>query len=202
MEIGKKFSPHPKLKKIYYTYLALAATIPLAASVIPILAMASFAPDVWAVAWAYLFIPLVIVLAVICFAAYWIGRYCSSIVFMLTSDEVTAERGVWWRIKQVVPYARVMSIDVIQGPLSRRYGLGSVQIYTAGYTGPSGGTAGPKGRGAEASIWGVQDFVKIKDAIIDQVRGRPLFGAPRSGAADVSSEILKELKGIRKAVSK
>jgi len=202
LEIGKKFSPHPNLKKVYYIYLALAATIPLVASIIPILVVATFAPEVWAVAWPFLFLPLAITLAAVCFAAYWVGRYCDSIVFTLTSDEVTAERGVWWRIKQVVPYARVMSIDVIQGPLSRRYGIGSVQIHTAGYTGPSGGTAGPKSRGAEASIWGVQNFVEIKDTIINQVRGRPLFGAPRGGAADVGSEILKELKGIRKAVSK
>lgn len=202
MEIGKKFAPHPSLRKVYYIYLALAAIAPLVATLVPIFAGATFAPQIWKVAWAFISIPFVVVVAVICFAAYWIEKYCSSIVFTLTTDEVMVEKGVWWKMKQVVPYARVMSIDVIQGPISRRYGIGSVQIYTAGYTGPSGGTAGPKSRGAEASIWGVQNFVEIKDTIIEQVRRRPLFGAPKTGTTDVSSEILKELKGIRKAVSK
>jgi hypothetical protein len=46
----------------------------------------------------------------------------------------------------------------------------------------------------------VPNFVEIRDTIINFVRGRPLFGAP--GAPDVGSEMLKELKKIRKAVEK
>jgi len=202
MKFPQKFVPHPNLKRVYYTYLGLAAMIPLVVSLIPIFAVAAFAPAMWRAAWAFLFLPLIVTIAVICFVAYWIQRYYKSIVFTLTTDEVMVERGVWWRMKQVVPYARVMSIDVIQGPISRRYGVGSAQIYTAGYTGRAGGTAGPGSRGAESSIWGVPNFVEIKDAIIAQVRLRPLFGAPKAGPADVGSDILQELKRIRKELAK
>jgi hypothetical protein len=142
------------------------------------------------------------VIAVVAFVAYWIQKYHASITYTLTSDEVLVERGVWWKMKHTVPYARVMSIDVIQGPLSRRFGIGSVQIYTAGYTGPAGGTAGPGSRGAEASIWGVTNFVEIRDTILGFVRNRPLFGRPGRETPDISLEILKELKSIRKAIAK
>ena len=161
-----------------------------------------YAPDIWRSNWAFLMLPPVVVLAIVGFVAYWIQKYYSSISYTLTSDEVLVERGVWWKMKHTVPYARVMSIDVIQGPLSRRFGIGSVQIYTAGYTGPVGGTAGPGSRGAEASIWGVTNFVEIKDVILSFVRSRPLFGRPGKEVPDISLEILKELKSIRKAVSK
>jgi len=199
---GQKFAPHPNLKKVYFVYLGLAAVIPLIATLLPIWGIYAYAPEVWRVGWGYLLIPLIIVLAILGFLAYWISKYYRSISYMLKEDEVMVERGVWWKMKHVVPYARVMSVDVIQGPISRRFGIGSVHVYTAGYTGPKGGTAGPGARGAEATIWGVPDFVEIKDAIIGFVRGRPLFGLPRAGAPDIGSEMLKELKKIRKAVEK
>lgn len=202
MKVGEKFVPHPDLKKVYFVYLGLAAIIPLIATSLPIWATFTFAPEVWQVAWTYLFIPLAIVLIILGFVAYWILKYYGSISYTLKEDEVVVERGVWWKMKHVVPYARVMSVDVIQGPISRRFGIGSVQVHTAGYTGMRGGTAGPGARGAEAAIWGVPNFVEIRDAIIGFVRGRPLFGMPGVAAPDIGSEMLEELRKIRKAVEK
>lgn len=202
LKVGEKFVPNPNLKKIYFIYLGLVAIIPLIATLLPIWAVYTYAPEVWQVGWGYLLIPLIIVLAILGFLAYWISKYYGSISYTLKEDEVMVERGVWWKMKHVVPYARVMSVDIIQGPISRRFGIGSVQVHTAGYTGRMGGAAGPGVRGAEASIWGVPDFVEIRDAIIGLVRGRPLFGMPRAAASDIGSEMLKELKKIRKAVEK
>ncbi|MDI6643362.1 MAG: PH domain-containing protein [Candidatus Hodarchaeaceae archaeon] len=197
MKVGKKFAPHPNLKKVYFVYLGLVAIIPLIVTSLPIWATYIFAPEIWRATWAHLFIPLTIVLAILCFLACWIPKYYRSISYVLKEDEVMVERGVWWKMKHVVPYARVMSVDVIQGPISRHFGVGSVHVYTAGYTGMRGGTAGPGSRGAEACIWGVPNFMEIRDVIIGLVRGRPLFGAP-----DVGLEMLKELRKIRKAVKK
>ena len=205
LKVGKKFAPHPNLKKIYYTYLAIIAAPSLIATLLPIWAVYTFAPDVWQKGWAIfipLFIPLIIVLVSLSFVAYWISKYYGSISYSLKEDEVMVERGVWWKMRHVVPYARVMSVDIVQGPISRRFGVGSVQVHTAGYTGRRGGTAGPGARGAEAAIWGVPNFVEIRDVIIGLVRGRPLFGMPRVAAPDIGSEMLKELKKIRKAVEK
>lgn len=202
LKVGKKFVPHPNLKKVYYTYLSILAIPLLIGTLLPIWAVYTFAPDAWQVGWAYLFIPLIVVLVILSFIAYWISKYYGSISYALKEDEVMVERGVWWKMRHVVPYARVMSVDIVQGPISRRFGVGSVQVHTAGYTGARGGTAGPGARGAEAAIWGIPNFVEIRDAIIGLVRGRPLFGMPRAAGPDVGSEMLKELKKIRKAVEK
>jgi len=171
----------------------------LIVAILPIWGALTFDLETWQAAWLYICIPLIIVLAIISFAAYWIPKYYRSISYTLTEDEVVVERGVWWKMKHVVPYARVMSVDIIQGPISRRFGLGSVHVHTAGYTGQAGGTAGPGTRGAEACIWGVQNFIEIRDTVIEFVRGRPLFGIPKT-APDLSQEILEELKKIRRAV--
>jgi hypothetical protein len=202
LKIGERFSPHPNLRRVYYMYLGLAAVIPLALSLVLPVGAFSYVPDIWQAPWPFLFIPLTVTLTVILFAAYWIPRYCSSISYMLSEEEVMVERGVWWKMKHVVPYARVMSVDIIQGPISRRFSVGSVHVHTAGYTGPAGGTAGPGTRGAEATIWGVPDFIDARNTIINRVRERPLFAAPRVGVHDLDSEILEELKAIKETLRK
>jgi uncharacterized protein len=45
---------------------------------------------------------------------------------------IEIRRGVYWRVVINVPRTRVQHIDVSQGPLERRYGLGTLVIYTAG----------------------------------------------------------------------
>lgn len=200
MKIGEKFTPHPNLKKVYMIYLSLAAIPMLVATILPIYAVLAFAPEMWREAWACTFIPLIVVLIILGFVAYWIPKYYDSISFVIDKEEVIVNRGVWWKMKHVVPYSRVMSVDVIQGPISRRFGIGSVHVHTAGYTGPAGGTAGPGTRSAEATIWGIPNFVEIRDTIIEMVRGKPLFGV--GVASDISAEILEELRKIRKAVEK
>jgi membrane protein YdbS with pleckstrin-like domain len=49
-------------------------------------------------------------------------------------DEVGIQirRGVFWRKVINVPRSRVQHTDVSQGPLERRYGLGTLVLYTAG----------------------------------------------------------------------
>ena len=202
MKIGERFKPHPNLKKVYGVYLLLVSVPILVAAVIPPLAVFMFEPRLWREVWVFTFIPLIVALAAIGFVAYWIPKYYDSISYALEKDEVAVERGVWWKMKQVVPYSRVMSVDVIQGPISRRFGIGSVHVHTAGYTGPAGGSAGPGTRGAEATIWGIPNFTEVRDTMISVVRGRPLFGAPETITREIELEILEELKKIRKAIEK
>jgi hypothetical protein len=45
---------------------------------------------------------------------------------------IEIRRGVFWRAAIHVPRSRVQHTDVSQGPLERRYGLGTLVIYTAG----------------------------------------------------------------------
>ena len=56
-------------------------------------------------------------------------RYSS---YRIDPDGMEIRRGVYWRTITNVPRSRVQHTDVSQGPLERRYGLGTLVVYTAG----------------------------------------------------------------------
>ena len=188
------FKPHPHMVRLYQIYLAFFV-IPLAlCGIVVSWLVYIFEP-------AYVLVPLIIFFAPIIAAAYfvfyWSSRYYKSITYHLTSDEVVVERGVWWRVKSTVPYARVMSVEVVQGPISRRLGIATVDIHTAGYTGAAGGTAGPKSRRAEASLIHISNYSEVREKVLSLVRGRPLFGV-----SGVTADMLTELRRIRELLEK
>jgi uncharacterized protein len=52
--------------------------------------------------------------------------------YRVDDQGIEIRRGVHWRFVINVPRSRVQHIDVSQGPVERRYGLGTLVIYTAG----------------------------------------------------------------------
>ena len=52
--------------------------------------------------------------------------------FRLEEDELHVRHGLWLRVRTVVPFARVQHIDVTQGPVERRFGVGAIILHTAG----------------------------------------------------------------------
>ncbi|HEX6164375.1 MAG TPA: PH domain-containing protein [Vicinamibacterales bacterium] len=52
--------------------------------------------------------------------------------YRVDDQGIEIRRGVYWRLVINVPRSRVQHIDVAQGPLERRYGLGTLVVYTAG----------------------------------------------------------------------
>jgi uncharacterized protein len=52
--------------------------------------------------------------------------------YRLDDRGIEIRRGVFWREVVNVPRSRVQHTDVSQGPLERRYGLGTLVVYTAG----------------------------------------------------------------------
>src|SRR5687768_5278348 len=54
------------------------------------------------------------------------------ISYRIDAHGIEIRRGVFWRVVINVPRSRVQHIDVSQGPLERKYGLGTLVIYTAG----------------------------------------------------------------------
>ena len=56
-------------------------------------------------------------------------RYAS---YTVNEEDIEIRSGVVWRKAISVPRSRVQHTDVSQGPLERRYGLGTLGIYTAG----------------------------------------------------------------------
>ena len=55
--------------------------------------------------------------------------------FEVQEDALFLERGVFTRVRTVVPYVRVQHVDTQRNPLERIAGLSSVVVYTAGSRG-------------------------------------------------------------------
>ncbi|MCQ5341320.1 MAG: PH domain-containing protein [Candidatus Methanomethylicia archaeon] len=197
VEIGKEFYPDPKMKKLFFSYLILAI-IPLLVLGIGI-SLYLFIINEWYILTYFSILYFIPIIVITVFISYWIPKYYKSIKFILTENEVRVERGVWWKTRHAIPYSRIMSVDTIQGPISRHFGIGTVDIYTAGYTGSAGGRGGPMARRAEASIIHISNFLEIREFILNIVKGRPLFST--TSYENLIREILEELREIKKLLS-
>jgi len=193
VKIGEVFHPGSELKALYFLYLFLGIVVFYLSWSIPLII---YFPHVFVI--SLVLIPLVVILAL---CSYWIPKYISSISYLLTENEVVVEKGVWWKRKSTVPYNRITNIDVVQGPLSRKLGIASIKIQTAGYS-----VAGGLGaKGAEAEIFGIKNFQEVRDFILNIIRGvKPVAveAAEEVKPEDINYQILQELRKIRKLLEK
>ena len=58
--------------------------------------------------------------------------YYRHLRFGIDETGIAIERGILWQSRIAVPRARIQHTDVSQGPLQRRYGVGTLKLYTAG----------------------------------------------------------------------
>jgi len=198
-KINEEFHPDIGMKSLYYIYLALGVTGFCLSWMVPVIVA------------AFLFLPsnsaLVItgvllspVLVAVLFTAFWITKYYSSIRYAFTNNEVVVEKGVYWKRKSFVPYNRITNIDIVQGPIARHFGLGTVRIQTAGYSAGGGGTA----HVAEAVILNVKNYEELKDTIMNFIRKlKPVAVEAEAEVAapeNISRQILNELRKIRETL--
>jgi membrane protein YdbS with pleckstrin-like domain len=52
--------------------------------------------------------------------------------YRMDEEELQIKSGLWLRMHTIVPFGRVQHIDVAQGPLERRFGVGTLILHTAG----------------------------------------------------------------------
>jgi hypothetical protein len=62
----------------------------------------------------------------------WPARAYQHTSYRVDDQGIEIRKGVYWRVVINVPRSRVQHIDVSQGPIERRFGLGTLVIYTAG----------------------------------------------------------------------
>ena len=62
----------------------------------------------------------------------WPPREYAHTRYRLDRDGLQIARGIYWRSVTHVPRTRVQHTDVSQGPIERKYGLGTLIVYTAG----------------------------------------------------------------------
>ena len=62
----------------------------------------------------------------------WPARAYAHASYRVDDLGIEIRRGVYWRTVINVPRSRIQHTDVSQGPLERRFGLGTLAIHTAG----------------------------------------------------------------------
>ena len=184
IKIGEEFKPSLQLKRLYYIYLLLIFVF----AILPWYLLIIFlAPPMIKLG---ISIPILVTLI---FIVYWIPKYYDTIAYKLTKNEIVWRRGVWFKMTGIVPYNRITNIDIIQGPISKRLGIASLKIQTAGYSGQVR---------AEIRIEGIEQYEELRKLIIKLVEGRKPVAVETYEEETIEQKILNELIKIRKLLEK
>lgn len=75
-------------------------------------------------------------------------------------EGVVKQVGAWWHEEIWLPVSRLQHLDVVRGPLERRYGLATLALFTAGFHHHS------------VSLQGLdpERAVALRDALLEEIR--------------------------------
>ena len=116
---------NPRVRYVWFVAAAVVAVL---------LGAAAWAVDQFLVVLTDLLAPAVVAVVVLVGGAYVVQKY-RVWQFEIREDDLSLERGVFTRVKTVVPFVRVQHVDTHRGPIERAVGLASVVVYTAGSRG-------------------------------------------------------------------
>jgi membrane protein YdbS with pleckstrin-like domain len=187
-KIGEPFRPDIQFKKLYFIYFFVVFFVGIFSWYIPLMLINSVTLLILGSILAFLLMPIFII------TLYWIPKFWHSITYKLTKDDMTWQRGVWFKKTGIVPYNRITNVDVAQGPISRNLGIAALKIQTAGYSGQT--------TSSEIKIEGVKEFNELREIIMDMVRGRKPVAAETYEHAPHEDQILNELVKIRNLLEK
>lgn len=126
--------------------------------------------------------------------------YYNSLSYEIQDDEVIMRVGIVTKSVKHVPYRTVTNITIKRGILDRLFGLGTLNIQTAGMSGTTG---------AEESLEGLDNVQKVYDMVATELRR--FRGSMAPTAADIEIEpvtapaetlgaILTEIRAIRQSL--
>lgn len=175
--LGKYFKPSPR----YGSYLAI--------SVILLIALVWTAGAVWifyfsdtvlvfAAYAAYAAPALCLLVTCLILGSAWVTFYVNSIVYALNSTEMIWKRGFILRRFGIVSYNHITSVDIVQGPVMRLFGISSLRLRTAGGSGRTN---------VEISLEGVRQPETVRTLIMDFVRGAATAALATGADADTAS---------------
>lgn len=189
IEKNEEGKPSENLKSYYRTLISFILIIPISVTIGTFLGKGFETAALASVIVWGIFLPIY------GFLHYWISKFYDSISYKLSDSEVIVEKGVWIKNIQNIPYNQIMNIITKQGPIYRKFGLGKVEIQTAGQSGSQGGP--------EASIFGVENFKEVKDQILKIVRGKKeTEKVSPEHKKEEQPQVLDEVKKIRKILEK
>jgi len=82
--------------------------------------------------WLWMLIILVLGSTLVFFFRWLIRKRFEVEGFALRQRDVIHKYGYLWRGQTVVPFSRVQHVEITQGPIAKRFGLGTIRIFTAG----------------------------------------------------------------------
>lgn len=92
-----------------------------------------FAGDGFSLAWFILASIALAIIGLVTFMLAWMPRKDYEAKRLRLDDfGIEIHRGVFWKRRQLIPRSRIQHTDVSQGPLQRRFGLGTIKLHTAG----------------------------------------------------------------------
>ena len=126
--------------------------------------------------------------------------YYRSLKYEIQDDEVIVHVGIWTKSVKHVPYRTVTNLKVNRDIFDRWFfGLGSLNVQTAGMSGTSG---------AEEGLVGLPNHQEVYELVRDRIRRyRGAMSPTAAGEEDSQSEpalaaILTEVRAIRTALEK
>ncbi len=141
-----------------------------------------------------------VVFILVLFALYniWISMYYKRYSYALGSEGLLINRGIWWKYKRTVPYARIQHISIDQGPIEQIFKIYRVNSYTAGTGSTGGSSAGNPISGPEGQILGIKQPDQLRNDILKHVmQSRIGDGVNDMNINGKSHEIVEELRAIR-----
>jgi membrane protein YdbS with pleckstrin-like domain len=142
-----------------------------------------------------------VVFILVLFALYniWISMYFKRYSYALCSEGLLINRGIWWKYKRTIPYARIQHISIDQGPIEQIFKIYRVNSYTAGTGSTGGSSAGNPISGPEGQILGVKQPDQLRNDILKHVmQSRIGDGLADMSNNGMSMEIVEELRAIRR----
>jgi membrane protein YdbS with pleckstrin-like domain len=115
--------PHRNLRALYLTYLFLVIWTGVLSWLLP---LAFFLPPFQTLLISGGFFLLVVLII------WWNGAYFHTIIYRFTSSGISWERGVFIHRSGLLPYHMITKLDIIQGPVSRFFGIYQLKIQAAG----------------------------------------------------------------------
>jgi len=153
-----EFQPSPKLKRMYNLINFLSF---LCYCVLPVVFLQIIKQhprhlyDIWS------FVIGVLGLIVFILVQLYLPAYVRTLKYELSSEDLRVQGGVFWRRKKVIPFHKITNLNTLQGPLERRFGLGHLNVQTAGH----GANTSPEGK-----LVGLEEFDATKEEVMAKVR--------------------------------
>jgi len=129
-----------------------------------------------------------------------IPAYYRSLRYEIHDDEVIVRVGVITRSVKHVPFRTVTNLKVKQDPLDRLFGIGTLNIQTAGMSGQTG---------AEESLVGLPNFQEVYELVAGALRRFRGGMAPTQAEVEPApaegqllAAILDEVRAIRQALER